>query len=139
MAAQALTTPRAPASTDADRAAWICSWLSASEQSRSASRGVIAFVDMRPTVRSDCDETLRRPHFSPEIPARPAEKFLHNRGLNRRLNPTNRRPISRSVGHPPTPGNWAGGPLIPLPPPLNASPHTNRGASSVPSVLQEET
>jgi len=46
---------RVPASTDADRAAWICSWLSASEQSHSEGSGSVAFVDMPRTLRTTWD------------------------------------------------------------------------------------
>ncbi len=52
MAAQALTTPRAPVSSVPERDICVCSWLTASKQNLSASLGVIGFVDM-PTPYSD--------------------------------------------------------------------------------------
>lgn len=59
IAAHALTTPSAPASRDADRAACVCNWPTASRRRPSASLGVIPCVDIRPTVRPARDETLR--------------------------------------------------------------------------------
>jgi hypothetical protein len=67
IAAHALTTPSAPPSSAAERAVCICSWLSASEQSLSASLGVIAFVDTVRTLRTTCDGTLDPPRDHGEL------------------------------------------------------------------------